>query len=260
MTTGARGALLTVSIDLELDIEQQAQGRDGELETVTTQLRELLRRADIGATWAVADPALSAATQQILAAGMDHEIAVLGDRSWVGHGAGRARFARELTRRVLSARAAGLPVTTLALRHAELDEHLDLLVKTGISVVRGCTPASGATRPTRSSWLRHGVWEAAATMSFPTPRRWFRFVDRWTANRALRSAVRERGSIHLVVDAARLVDSDGAGLRTIEMVLQCASRLRDRGDLHIAPLRDLPSFHQPETTTTRLHSILRPAA
>ena len=70
------------------------------LETVTAELAERLARYNLPASWAVADPAVSAATERLLHAGAAHEIAILGDRSWVGREAGRARFARELARRV----------------------------------------------------------------------------------------------------------------------------------------------------------------
>ena len=66
--------------------------------------------------------------------------------------------------------------------------------------------------------------------------------------------------MHLVLDAARIVEADGPSLRTIDRWLHTVARFRDRGELQIAPLRDLPAFLHPETTPTRLHSILRPAA
>src|SRR5262245_37156677 len=94
-----RGGTLAISINLELEIGEQARMGGQGLEAVTLKLVELFDRYQIPATWGVADPAVSAATEVIAGASADHEIALLGESTWVGSTAGRTRFARELERR-----------------------------------------------------------------------------------------------------------------------------------------------------------------
>ncbi len=150
-------AILTISIDVELDVERRGIDQQRSLERVTTDLAERLASHQMPASWAVADPAVSAATERLLHAGAGHEIAILGDRSWVGREAGRARFARELARRVTRGRSAGIEIAALLLRDAELDDHLDLVLKQGLTAIAGNTPVAGR------SWF--GGSQAAAPLA-----------------------------------------------------------------------------------------------
>src|SRR3989304_2860921 len=70
------------------------------LAQVTEQLFEMFNRHRLPATWAVGDPAHSAAAGLVAASETRHDLALLGDRYWIGKTAGRTRFARELARRV----------------------------------------------------------------------------------------------------------------------------------------------------------------
>ena len=111
MSGGDPVGTLILSIDLELDLEHYETLLQRRLDEVRKQLIDLSRIANISATWAVADPMLSAASESILAAGCGHEIAVLGDQAWLGPGCGRDRLARELTRRFSVPRNHGIPVS-----------------------------------------------------------------------------------------------------------------------------------------------------
>jgi hypothetical protein len=113
MQAAPLGGRLLLSIDLELDFPQRGRADLNRLDAATSALLALCERCQLAATWAVADPAYSAATDLIRAASPRNEVAVLGDQSWVGPGAGRQRFSRELARRFDSARAAGIDATTL---------------------------------------------------------------------------------------------------------------------------------------------------
>src|SRR5262245_23352777 len=128
MSGGRDVGKVVVSIDLELDLHHHDGRFDRRLDELRSRLIEITRSAGIPATWAVADPMLSAATEQILAADSRHEIAVLGDQAWLGPGCGRARLARELARRISAPRKNGLPVSTLALRNVAQVIDRDLLL------------------------------------------------------------------------------------------------------------------------------------
>src|SRR5687767_5760915 len=99
MSGVSRVGTLILSVDLELDWGHQEGYQHERLDEVRRRLVELMRVHALPATWAVADPALSVATESILAANSQHEIAVLGDQAWLGTGWGRIRLGRELARR-----------------------------------------------------------------------------------------------------------------------------------------------------------------
>lgn len=143
--SGGVGGLISISIDLELD-PQYPHRLEPCLDAVRQELIDLFACLGIPATWAVADPLYSAATESILRAGKEQEIAVLGEEAWLGPGCGRLRLARELARRFAAARQAGIPATTLAIRNVSRMPEPDLLREHGVQAI--CPPAvSPAPRP-----------------------------------------------------------------------------------------------------------------
>jgi hypothetical protein len=121
MSTGGMGTLV-LSVDLEPELKQRRGDQPERLDLVRRELLELTCASALPATWAVADPVHSVATESIRAASAGHEIAVLGEPAWLGPGCGRGRLERELARRFDGARKAGIPTTTLALRRLALVE------------------------------------------------------------------------------------------------------------------------------------------
>ncbi|HEY3395775.1 MAG TPA: hypothetical protein VGK58_23940, partial [Lacipirellulaceae bacterium] len=129
--------LLTVHLDSPSEAGSEKHPKLAEF------VRHILRLADetrLPVTWAVSDPAYSAATPLILRSAGAHELAILGDANWVGPTAGRTRFARELARRVSQARAAGINLKTLVPRVDSVQPHIDLVIKQRISAVAGVEP------------------------------------------------------------------------------------------------------------------------
>src|SRR5688572_29258321 len=88
-----RHLLITVQLDPIADGSGLEHKK--ELAGVTKQLIDLMDIHGMPATWAVSDPAHSAATSRILRSAVPHELAILGDANWLGQEAGRTRFARE---------------------------------------------------------------------------------------------------------------------------------------------------------------------
>jgi hypothetical protein len=254
--------ILAISIDLELDPQHSRAQQQRSLDRVATQLLEVLARHGVPATWGVADPAISAATEKLVAADAGHEIAVLGDQAWVGSNAGRLRFGRELQRRVTRGREMGLPVTTLSLRNINLDAHLDLVVKNGLSAVRG--PESTANRKAEFNQpqsLYSGLWMMWPSLALPGESRWVPGGGRvWAAMHGLQHAVECHEVFHLLIDGLDLSERSWMAVRGIEQVVRRAAKLRSQGRLEIATLADtvnrLNNLRQP----TPARSILRPAA
>lgn len=266
MSIALPSALFAVSIDLELDPMRHERNQSHSLDAAAKSLVRVLSRYRTPATWAVADPAISAATDQLLADELGHEIAVLGDRTWVGKEAGRMRFGRELARRVGHARAAGIPLTTLALRGIELVDHLDLVVKQEISVV--CSDY----RDLSTGWfarpivqapaaLRFGLWEVPPTMQLPADRGFsLWYSDRRRSRKAIDRAIQERGIHHLRIDALSFAERGDSAERTLDQILRYATTRAAAGALEIVPLRVVAQRLAGERTSTPARSILTPAA
>jgi hypothetical protein len=252
--------VLILSVDLELEIDHSDRLLDEQLDAVRSRLVGLTQQHRIAATWAVADPLLSAATDQVLHAGVGHELAVLGDRSWIGPGYGRGRIARELDRRLGRARKAGIPVSTLALRNVEPATVLELLHEHGVTAVRGPaidTPA--AAQQHAAAQVRFGVWQAPEAWRLPVRGRWW-LPASWAISRQIRRAS-DRGLIlHLAIDAPHLVEAGPEALGVLESVLRFAAARRDAGQLRIATQRELADEALRQRESAPARSILRPAA
>jgi len=241
---------LLISIDLEHSHPLRRVSDHRTMDDVVRRLSDLLSEQQIAATWCVADPAVSAATEHLLAQDSRHEMAILGDSTWVGKEAGRKRFANELTRRTLSARAAGLTATTLALQEVELDDHLDLLVKHGISAIR---PTTGSKlQGAAVSPLRYGLWSLAPSARISGGDR--------SVLRLMRRACAGGETFHLVIDAPGLAKWRGRFEGPLRRSLKHAANACREGRLTITTLSGLTEQLAQPRATQPAHSILRPAA
>jgi hypothetical protein len=259
-------ALFTLSIDLELDPLRPSRDQPRSLETITDRLVRLLDRYHASATWAVADPAVSAATEFLLAANESHEIAILGDQTWVGHEAGRMRFGRELARRVIRGRAAGIPISTLALRGTELADHLDLVAKQEILAVRddfheiakGWLAKSTVRTPAA---LRFGLWDVPASMRLPGTSRWkLGGGGRRRCRSGIDKAIAECSVFHIQIDALSLADRGSMAEHALEQILRHAAIRQQQGALEITTIAGVARKLMGERTTAPARSILHPAA
>jgi hypothetical protein len=252
MSTG--GGRLVISVDLELAAHAGSLEQQRKLELVTSHLTDLLTRQQMPATFAVADPRHSAASEAILASRVGHEVAILGDASWVGRGAGRERFARELERRIHSARSAGMQISSLLLRQVELAENFDLLVKHQITAIR-----PGASRDAdQPELLRFGMWQMPVHLRLPRKAGWFA-SNVSVAKRGLASAVKNAGVFHLAIDAGQLAEGDTAKLSEVERILAQAAELRSSEQLEILSLQQLADRLDRPSDSAPLRSILRAA-
>jgi hypothetical protein len=249
-----------LSVDLELDLEHQDAALEQRLDQVRSRLVELTRSYAVPATWAVADPSLSAATESIAAAHCGHEMAVLGERAWLGTGCGRARLARELARRFTGARRSGVPVSTLALRDVEQVLDLDLLLDHGVTAVRG--PAIGKlslARKLAPPPIRFGIWHPPAAWKVRAESHWWSPAA-WTIRREIKRSIRRRSVVHLAVDAGQLVASGDSLLEVLESTFRYAAAKRESGQLEIATIGQLATRALQDRSAVPSRSILRPAA
>lgn len=256
---GGQG-LLWISIDLELDLKHHDFRQETRLDAVRQELIRLFTGQNIPATWAVADPLYSAATESILAAGGGQELAVLGDEAWLGPGCGRARLARELARRFTAARQAGIPVSTLAVRHASAMPEQVLLHEHGVSAF--CPPAT-AQRPARTGLhpvaSTRSVWQSPVPWRLPVAGGWWSWSG-WCVWRAIRQAVGRGAPLHLRLESLPLLDAPQAAFRWLASLLGCLDRHRQQGQLTIQTLGASARQWLSARSTPPSRSILLPAA
>ena len=251
---------LLFTVDVEpVEVDRNVERRRS-LADVTEQLVELLAAQRLSATWAVGEPARAAIGPLVALCEVPQELALAGDSSWVGPTAGRAAFARELSRRLTQARAAGIDVATLVPRVASVKPHIDLVVKHGI---RAVVATSDATRQRASSLapraLHYGVWEFAVSQRLPIQSTWLAAGGMRLQRRVSRSAA-EAATVHLQLDAPALAEAGRAAMTTLARLARQIAKLRDRGLLHVETLGAAAARLSVVPTATPQRSILRLAA
>lgn len=254
---------LTISIDLEDDPSRLTHLSKRSLEAVTDRLLVLLAEHQMPATWAVSDPALSAARARIAAVRGGHELAILGDASWVGREAGRGRFARELARRTARAREAGVPINTLVLKSVLPIDHCDLAIKEGIIAARHLSAphlarSAGRLQPRT---LRFGLWGFPVSIVLPGESRWWPGGGGARAARfVIDEAADSRGLVQLAIDAPRLAARGPSAVRVLSRVLEHVERRRRHSLVDVATLAATARKLGAENRGDPSRSILRPAA
>jgi len=250
----ARHGLLHVSIDLETLFPESNRAA---LDRTGDWLIERIGQYGIPATWAVADPVHSAVTRRLRTARVEYDLAVLGDRTWVGAAAGRRRFAAELTRRVLRARRAGLPVSTLATRHELATDHLDLLVKHGITAL--CAHAVPSSPGSSVEAVRFSLWKFSVHTRIPGRQTWFGLAHGRAVARHIRRAVDQGLAPVVLIDASRLSLQGTRKLGHVDHVLNRIACWSREGTVRIETLAQAASRLSTPRHSAPARSILRKA-
>ncbi len=156
-------AIVVVSIDVNFNRHATDTTGIRELSSVCQRIVRVLDKHNTPATWAVTDPSCTAISAVMMSSRTAHELALLGDGSWIGPDAGRTGFARHLLGHLEEASSIGLQISTLAVEGADLRQNLDLLAKYHISMVR--PDAAGRRRSIQGTIprkLRYGLWQLPA--------------------------------------------------------------------------------------------------
>lgn len=252
------GHFLT-TVYLDPVAEARSIERHRELTKLTAQLVQLTDSLHLPTTWATGDPAQSAATSEILRSTVPHEFAILGDTNWVGPMAGRTRFARELSRRVVQARLKSLCVHAFVPRVAPVERDIDLVVKHDITAVAAVTSMVQAMRKaTTPRAMHYGVWEMPVSAKMPMKSGWFS-QGGWSTWRRIRAAARDAALFHLVIDAPALCEAGRAAHDTVARLLYKVAHLRDRGMVRVETLRETAARLSDVPAVKPQRSILRAA-
>jgi hypothetical protein len=238
-----------------LSIDVPSEGASGwQLNDVAPQLFRMLETRHLSATWVPVDPQHFSLRDE-LAINRRHDLALVGDSSWIGKAAGRTRFARELAARLGAIRSANINVAAIALRDVQLDEHLDLLVKHRVGMIRGERRGGPSLQPQS---VRFGVWYSPVSVVLPGQNDWSWIGKSWTLRQTVRRAIRAGGVAHIVLDGARM-GQNAAALGEFDLVLAHLQRQRDKGILAVTSLSGLTRSLIRKPTVKHASSILRAA-
>lgn len=229
---------LTLSIDLELEIGRASASQLQWLDDLTPELVALLDSHGIAATWAVADPARSAATDAILSSQQPHEIAVLSDRSWLGWGAGGSRAKRELTRRVSGAAARNIAIRTLVLHNESSFANGLQLGELGVQTIRQPI-GHEVLRPVALGGLAKGltVAEQVQRLELPSWWNWWEGESQLAARCRQPSLFPDRATCHWGLDAQQLCTAGARGLHRLAQLLAELSELRNELGVQLMTLQ-----------------------
>jgi len=232
------------------------------LAALIDQLAKFLASVQLPATWGVGDPVHASVTSLIvtsgIAAGSEHEVAILADPGWSGIEAGRPRFAKELMRRVSQARSKGIAATTLLPREVSLNHHIDLVVKQAVTAVWPLSAvAHNPTRTVVPKSLHYGLWEFATSGRLPLP-------PGWRAGRRLQKGIRraadEGAMFQLFIDLPAIAQQGTAAEKTAFQVVQQIAALRRRGIVEVETVAAAACHLSEVPLATPQRSILRVAA
>ena len=238
MTT-LRAPFPSLALSIDFPVSQLTSGR--ERDALSARLFDRLRFYGVPVTWAVERPGETPEIEDRISWHGDHEVALMGGPPWVGFEAGRTRFSQELAARMQTAREAGFTITTLALRETSLTEHLDLLVKHRLTVIRpdGRGAELGSDRVSQS--VRFGIWQATEIALIPQASGWWWSQLPRDVQRVIRLALQGKPSPQIVVQADQLASA--REWAQFDAVLAYLRRLRDRKQLRLGTIRSLGRRH-----------------
>ena len=255
-----RRGVINFSVELDWASRQPARIKDGQLGMLASQLVELLDHYRAPATWALSEPATSPVCERILCSRGGHEIALLGDASWIGPDVARATTAYELNRRVRAARDAQLYVSSLVLRDTVLSNELDLILQCDLTAVSGAI-AEKSRHSSPISACRIGVWYSAPQAILPHRIPRLPFIGAvHKARQAVRRTARSAATTNLAINAGQLLQLKRPGMRALESVLRRVDRWRRRRMLEVETLAETSLRHVRAFRSSPSRSILRSAA
>lgn len=256
---------VALSVDTRRPASAMAADAQDRLHATSTALHALCGELDLPATWGVPEPLTSPLVDRLRAdprANPPHEIGLRLDPTWSSPKSRRMLLAELLARNIRKAEMGGLRIATLFADKSLLAGNHDLLVKRGITSVRGISaaghrwgPGSGGPRQ-----LRYGLWEYC--VSRPSlherplvPRRVFGSFA--VGHRA--AAAASPRVLHLSLEASRLTGNRSAW-RNVERSLRLLARLRNSEGLHVEPLHNVTVRLVSVPAAAPQRSILRRAA
>lgn len=223
MATCTAQAIISVSVDLELEIAGRSDWLESRLAQYFPKLLQVLDQFGVPATWCVADPSASAALDTIAAGSPGHSVAVLADRSWLGPNYPAIWQSRELARRFGRARQAGYEVNTLALHNIQHAPAWPVLQAHGIANLR-LSPDTSLESPTALTL----PLTVTPSSDWPLPLSAWNFWKSCPVRQALQ-ACRAAMSAHWVIDGQQLAVMGDRMIRLVSRTLSLLEAWRKTG-------------------------------
>jgi hypothetical protein len=267
----SRSATFVLSVDVDARTSPRDLAGRHTLNEAFDQLLARLGDVDLRASWAIAELTAIPAVERVVATD-EHELALLGDRSWTGETIGRGGFSAELSRRREAWTVLGVTPTTLALADGPLGIAPEFVARSGFSAVRpGVMPRSGQSRSLlakfRGLWGDRGVQPAVAA---PRALRWGLWelqpscdllqVGARAAQRTLDRAIAATEPVHFVLDLERLAFAGRGPWGVVDRVLRHVARRRDETLLQVNSIAGLVTTLQGASQSRPARSILRQKA
>ncbi|HTQ37908.1 MAG TPA: hypothetical protein VMJ32_02710 [Pirellulales bacterium] len=258
--TASARAFVSISIDADA-ISPNSDGSPQQSDAVQSVIAELLSRCSqqqMPTTWAFRNPSATAA-RRITDSGPGHELALLSEATLAKADLSRGDVMQAVVRPLQAAAEAGQSITTLAVPYAWQPQHIDLLTKYGLTVIR--TPhvfSSHTTTGIRA--VCYGLWQVPVSAVLHNSR-WMANFGQWRCmRRAIDQTVLQGGWCHLRIDAASIARGDAAcGLRTVGRLFQYLYQLRTGGQIVLETLRGTATRLAPKRAVAAAQSILRAA-
>lgn len=260
MSARPANGVLTISIDWRADATGPDLVAERAIDQLGDNLAALFDALKLPATLAVAEPAAISSVQGFSASPIGHEIALLGDETWIGRDVTPSRFARELARRIEGGRGAGYSVSTLVVKSLALD-YAGLAARQGITAVRHMrTDKPTANRGLRSRALHFGLWSFPVTITLPGTSRWWPGGGGGrSATAAIDQTIAQGGLAQLVIEAPRMA-ARLSSYRVLQRVLRHVKHCRDSGLLEVLTIGAMAARLSTQRQGQPSRSILQSAA
>ncbi len=220
-------------------------------------LNQVLDDHDLPATWFISDAEVQAVRARVASSQAAHEIGFLVD---VGRSSARAKFGRELDRQLVTARACGVEVSSVAAFGGVLPQP-DMMVKRGVSAI--CYIDHHQVRWRRAiQWHkveapRFGLWNLPSTLEIGAGGWWSQAKARNQALRQAADVANGAGFSHLTIELEHV--SGRSARRTLKAVVGDVSALCEKGRLETRTLSGVVDLLTARATIRPAHSILRAA-
>lgn len=258
---GAQTGHFQFCIDVGLPAHQTALAEHREMNLLTEQLAGTFARHGISATWATTQSVNAPLADIIFGTDENHELALLGERSWLSDTIRRQAIIDHFTENMQHAADVGKPLTTLVLRDAAPVSLYPVFKKRGIRTLRPVVAVTFSRKPQKEPAVRdHDMWVAQSTAVFPAHGRFLGRLDPGFRGKQILNRTRhKKTSEQLTILASEMMKNPTATLRSLDRILRIATKFKDQGALKLetidqATVRWAPVRRAPQ------RSILRPAA
>lgn len=248
-------------IDTGLPAHQTAIAQHREMNLLIEQLAGTFARHDVVATWAIAQSVNSPIADIIHAADERHELALLGDGSWLSESIRREEIVQHFAENMRHAADVGKPLRTLVLRAEASESLLPIFKKRGINTLRPMATTEFSRSPQREPALRNNdMWVSESTAVFPARGRLLGRMDiGFRGKQILNRARHKKTTEQLNVVAANMLENPTAALRSLDRVLRFAAKFADHNALNLETLQEASTRWSPVRSVPQ-RSVLRPAA